>query len=242
MTSHTGPKAQRPYQQCTRCIMDTTDPDIVFDDNGVCNHCHRHDMLMNERAIPEEKKAATLAELIANIKADGAGKPYDCVIGVSGGVDSTYVAWLTKEYGLRPLAVHLDNGWNSDLAVSNIEKTLEKLGIDLHTHVINWPEFRDLQISFLKACTPDGEVPTDHAIFALLLQMASKYGKLGARLYRLALYEWRAEKVWHCPFGDLPTRLIVLAGLPFLLPQNSIGLDLELCRLHQRAGHGRAAE
>lgn len=161
---------------CTRCIMDTTDPDISFDAAGVCNHCHRYEEVSNQRLIPPEQRRDRLAQLVAEVKRAGQGKPYDCVIGVSGGVDSTYVAWVVKDLGLRPLAVHLDNGWDSELAVANIEKTLNKLEIDLYTHVIDWEEFRDLQISFLKASTPDGEVPTDHAIFALLYEIAAKQG------------------------------------------------------------------
>jgi len=161
---------------CTRCIMDTTDPDISFDAAGVCNHCHRYEEVARQRIIPPAQRQERLAQLVAEVKRAGEGKPYDCVIGVSGGVDSTYVAWVVKDLGLRPLAVHLDNGWNSELAVANIEKTLNKLGIDLYTHVIDWEEFRDLQISFLKASTPDGEVPTDHAIFALLYKIAAKHG------------------------------------------------------------------
>ncbi|MEI7967439.1 MAG: N-acetyl sugar amidotransferase [Betaproteobacteria bacterium] len=161
---------------CTRCIMDTTDPDIVFDDQGVCNHCKRFDTLAQQKLILPVERDQRIKALVAEIKAAGRGKPYDCVIGVSGGVDSTYVAWLVKDLGLRPLAVHLDNGWNSELAVANIEKTLKTLGIDLYTHVIDWEEFRDLQVSFLRASTPDGEVPTDHAIFALLYQTTARYG------------------------------------------------------------------
>jgi N-acetyl sugar amidotransferase len=160
---------------CTRCIMDTTDPDIIFDADGICNHCYRYDRITKQRLAPLDEREATLAALITEIKTEGEGKPYDCVIGVSGGVDSTYVAYIVKELGLRPLAVHLDNGWDSTLAVTNIQKTLDTLGIDLHTHVIDWVEFRDLQLSFLKAATPDGEVPTDHAIFALLYEMAAKH-------------------------------------------------------------------
>lgn len=156
--------------------MDTTDPDIFFDAAGVCNHCHRYEEISSQRLIPPEQRRHRLAQLVAEVKTAGQGKPYDCVIGVSGGVDSTYVAWVVKDLGLRPLAVHLDNGWNSELAVANIEKTLNKLEIDLYTHVIDWEEFRDLQISFLKASTPDGEVPTDHAIFALLYKIAAKQG------------------------------------------------------------------
>lgn len=163
-------------QTCVRCIMDTTDPDIEFDGEGVCNHCRRYDRIHKERVIPPAERERHYAEFIAAIKTAGAGKQYDCIIGVSGGVDSTYVAWLVKKAGLRALAVHLDNGWNSELAVANIEKTLNTLGIDLYTHVIDWEEFRDLQISFLKASTCDGEVPTDHAIFALLYQLAAQHG------------------------------------------------------------------
>ncbi|MBS3962525.1 MAG: N-acetyl sugar amidotransferase [Sandarakinorhabdus sp.] len=155
--------------------MDTTDPDIVFDSDGVCNHCHRYDTVAAQRLIPAHERTARLKLLVEAIKRDGQGKEYDCVIGVSGGVDSTYVAYLTHELGLRPLAIHFDNGWNSELAVANIEKALKKLNIDLYTYVVNWPEFRDLQLSFLKASTPDGEVPTDHAIVALLYRMAVKY-------------------------------------------------------------------
>lgn len=161
---------------CTRCIMDTTDPDIKFDEQGVCNHCHRYARVSQARLVPVEERDVQLNALVAEIKKAGRGKKYDCIIGVSGGVDSTYVAWLVKELGLRPLAVHLDNGWNSELAVANIEKTLKILDIDLYTHVLDWDDFRKLQTSFLEASTPDGEVPTDHAIFALLYQLAAKYG------------------------------------------------------------------
>lgn len=164
------------YRTCTQCIMDTSDPDIVFDDAGVCNHCYRYEDQLQRRVAPAGERSARLEALVEQIKALGHGRDYDCVIGVSGGVDSTYVAWLTKQLGLRPLAVHFDNGWNSELAVANIEKTLERLQIDLSTFVIDWEEFKDLQLSFLKASTPDGEVPTDHAIVALLYQAAAKHG------------------------------------------------------------------
>jgi len=164
------------YRICTRCIMDTSDPEIVFDGNGICNHCHLFEDRMRRMVIPPEQRDARLMALLDKMKAAGKGKEYDCIIGVSGGVDSTYVAYLCKQWGLRPLAIHFDNGWDSELAVANIEKTLKRLDIDLHTHVVDWEEFRDLQLSFLKASTPDGEVPTDHAISALLYRMAAKYG------------------------------------------------------------------
>lgn len=154
--------------------MDTSDLDIVFDEKGVCNHCKSYDDRLSSRIYTPEERDAKLISLVENIKANGKNKEYDCIIGVSGGVDSTYVAFLTKNLGLRPLAIHFDNGWNSELAVSNIEKVLNNLGIDLYTYVIDWEEFRDLQKSFLYASTPDGEVPTDHAINALLFKEASK--------------------------------------------------------------------
>ena len=164
------------YRMCSRCIMDTTDPDIWFDEAGVCSNCHRYDEICSRRFISAAQRPARLEELLRSVRADGRGKDYDCVIGVSGGIDSTYVAYLTRSWNLRPLAVHFDNGWNSELAVSNIEKTLRKLEIDLSTFVVDWREFRDLQLSFLKASTPDGEIPTDHAIMALLYRSAAKCG------------------------------------------------------------------
>ncbi|MEN6383195.1 MAG: N-acetyl sugar amidotransferase, partial [Rectinema sp.] len=121
-----------------------------------------------------EVALAYLEQLAATIRSDGRQKKYDCVIGVSGGVDSTMVAYTVKKLGLRPLAVHLDNGWDAELAVSNIEKTLNKLGIDLLTHVIDWEEFRDLQLSFFKASVANVEVLTDHAIMAILFKTAAR--------------------------------------------------------------------
>ena len=167
----------RPYQICSRCIMDTVaDSSITFDGAGLCHHCRRYDALLSSRVLRGEEGRRALATLVNRIKEDGQRKDYDCIIGVSGGVDSTYVAYLVKQHGLRPLAVHLDNGWDSELAVKNIERVLRKLDIDLYTHVLDWEEFRDLQVSFLKASTPDGEIPTDHAIVAVLWREAARRG------------------------------------------------------------------
>lgn len=155
--------------------MDASDPTISFDPEGVCNHCLAYDRI--HRELPTGEVAAErLRTIVAGIKRDGVGKPYDCIIGVSGGVDSTYVAYRVKELGLRPLAVHLDNGWNSEIAVSNISKALTTLGIDLQTHVIDWEEFKDIQRAFLLASTPDAEIPSDHAIFTLLYRQATRLG------------------------------------------------------------------
>jgi N-acetyl sugar amidotransferase len=156
--------------------MDTMgDPDIKFDEQGICNYYHEFNAKLNIRVPVAQEAKKQLDSLVAKMKAKGKGRPYDCIIGVSGGVDSTYTAWLVKQLGLRPLAVHLDNGWNSELAVQNIENILNKLGIDLITEVLDWDMFRDLQLSFLKASTPDGEIPTDHAINALMYNLAAKH-------------------------------------------------------------------
>lgn len=218
-----------PYRICCRCIMDTTDPDIEFDAAGTCNHCARYDTLAEQRLIPPDVRPARLQALVEAIKREGKGKDYDCVIGVSGGVDSTYVAYLTRELGLRPLAIHFDNGWNSELAVANIEKALKKLDIDLYTYVVNWPEFRDLQLSFLKASTPDGEVPTDHAIVALLYRMAVKYGLkhvlLGVNVNSEAVMprkwgygysDFRYINAVHRQFGKVPLKTYPHYSLPQL--------------------------
>jgi N-acetyl sugar amidotransferase len=167
--------SKRPYQICTRCIMDTTDPDIIFDENGVCNHCRRYDILVRTEIWDEETTKGKVLLLVDKMRRSGKGKEYDCIIGVSGGVDSTYLAYKVKQLGLRPLAVHLDNGWDSELAVKNIERALKNLNIDLYTEVLDWEEFRDLQLAFLKASTPDIEIPTDHAIEAVMMKVAGKY-------------------------------------------------------------------
>ncbi|TKC13068.1 N-acetyl sugar amidotransferase [Pedobacter polaris] len=162
----------RAYEICTRCVMDTSDPAIVFDEQGVCNHCHTHDLQIQRKVVSGEEGEKKLEEIVAKIKEQNKNNDYDCVIGVSGGVDSTYVAYKVKQLGLRPLAVHLDNGWDSELAIKNVENICRKLEIDLHTIVLDWNEFRDLQIAFLKASTPDSEIPSDHAIVVSMLKTA----------------------------------------------------------------------
>ena len=161
------------YRQCTVTVMDNiADADISFDENGICNYYVEYIKAEEEyvfKGIAGEEKLHHLAN---QIKKDGKGKAYDCLIGLSGGVDSTYVAYLVKQLGLRPLAVHLDNGWNSELAVMNIENVINKLNIDLFTLVINWEEFRDIQLSYLRASVVDIEVVSDHAIFATLYKLA----------------------------------------------------------------------
>lgn len=162
------------YKICKRCVMDTSDPDITFDEQGYCKHCTAY-LAKKDNYIVTEEKRLELKKIVETIKKVGKNSQYDCLIGVSGGVDSTYVAYLVKEFGLRPLAVHLDNGWDSELAVNNVEKSIDSLDIDLYTHVIDWIEFKDLQKSFLKASIPGMEIPSDHAIMSILMKIAAKY-------------------------------------------------------------------
>lgn len=168
----------RPYQVCVRTIMDTTDPDIWFDASGVSSHAIEFDETMapTVTAAQAGERLAELEQLVREIKKAGANKPYDCVVGVSGGVDSTFLALQAVKLGLRPLAVHFDSGWNSELAVSNIENLVNKLGLDLYTHVVDWREMRDLQLSFFKAGVPNCDIPTDHAFGYVAFQQAEKYG------------------------------------------------------------------
>ncbi len=161
------------YQMCKCCVMDTTDREITFDENGICNHCQNAKKMLKK--IEENKKNFNLEDFINKVKIDGMGKKYDCIVGISGGVDSCYVMHLVKKFGLRPLAVHFDNGWDSELSVQNIKNLLEKLEIDLYTYVVDWQEFRDIQLAFLKASTPDSEIPTDHMILPVMGTVAHKY-------------------------------------------------------------------
>lgn len=162
-------------QVCTRCVMDTTDPEIVFDGNGVCNYCLYLEKILPAYHFTQEQEEKSLLEIKQQIERDRKGK-YDSIIGVSGGVDSSYTVYLAHKMGLNPLCVHFDNGWNSSMAVSNIKKMVEKYGFDLETFVINWPEFRDLQRSFFKAGVIDIEMLTDHAIMATMFEIRRKHG------------------------------------------------------------------
>src|SRR5688572_29276058 len=164
----------KPYQMCSKTVMDTTDPDISFDAKGISNHYYEYQALAKKVLLPIPDRAAALATIAASIKEAGKNQDYDCVLGLSGGVDSSYMAYLASNLGLRPLTIHFDNGWNSELAVRNIEGIVKKLNFDLETYVINWEEFKDIQIAFLKASVPNVEVPTDHAIKASLFKIANE--------------------------------------------------------------------
>ena len=160
---------------CTRCVMDETATEITFDEIGVCNFCNHYDQVLINEIFSDKGGEEKLEKLIKEIKEKGKNSKYDCLIGLSGGVDSSYVAYLVaKKYGLRTFAVHLDNGWNTELAVANVEQLVKRLDIDLSTYVLDWKEFRDIQLSFLKSSISNIEIPTDHAIWALLIKTAGK--------------------------------------------------------------------
>ncbi len=168
---------KHPYQMCTKTVMDTTDPWIQFDEEGVCNHVRKYENYRLAEKLTEDEKKIKINRIVDKLKIDGKGKEYDCIMGLSGGVDSSYMAWyITKILGLRALAIHVDTGWNSELAVNNIQRIIQKLNLDLHTLVIDWEEIRDLQLSFFKASVANLDVPQDHVFIASLLQEARKYG------------------------------------------------------------------
>ncbi len=163
------------YRICNRCVMDTTDPDIEFDEKGHCNHCRAFfDRIANNENTNNYTKD-NLQLIVNKIKEHGKNKEYDSILGISGGVDSSFLAYNAKILGLRPLVVHFDNGWDSELAVKNIEHIIKKLNFDLYTYVIDWEEFKDLQKSFFKASVIDIEMLTDHAIMATMFNLAKKY-------------------------------------------------------------------
>jgi N-acetyl sugar amidotransferase len=194
--------------------MDTSDPDIAFDKDGKCNKCTQAISFLNANFESNMSTSKNLDKIINDIKKDGKNKKYDCIIGVSGGLDSTYTLYIAKKLGLRPLAVHLDNGWNSELAQKNIESMLRKLNVDLFTFVLDWEEFKDLQRAFLLASTADSEIPTDHAIVALLYQTAIKnkvkyiitgvnYSTESIRVtaWSNGIYDWKYINSIHKKFG-----------------------------------------
>lgn len=163
------------FQQCTKTVMDNlADPNITFDEKGVCHYYYEYFEKEKKYVKKGQEGIDFFNSKIAQIKKDGANKKYDCVLGLSGGVDSSYLAYLAKKEGLRPLVVHFDNGWNSELAVKNIDNIVKILEFDLYTYVINWEEFKDLQLAYLKASVIDIEVITDHAIVATLYRLAAE--------------------------------------------------------------------
>lgn len=163
------------YQCCTRCVMDTTDPQISFDVDGICNHCHEFDERARSEWFPNEEGRRRWEGMVRQIKANGEKQEYDCILGLSGGVDSSYLALKIHEWGLRPLVMHVDAGWNSELAVANIEAIVKHCDYDLHTHVVDWEDMRDLQLAYLRAAVANQDVPQDHIFFASLYHFATDH-------------------------------------------------------------------
>lgn len=163
------------YRICKRCIMDTTDSEIVFDDKGYCNHCNRQIELVRTRGYRKTISEVELEQIINTIKKDGKGRKYDVILGISGGVDSAYLLHLAHKMNLRILAVHVDAGWNTDVAVKNIEKLCSKLNIDLHTVVVDWETMKELQRAYMFSGLPNLDIPQDHAFLAAMYNYALKY-------------------------------------------------------------------
>jgi len=213
------------YRQCSHCILDNEDdPNIIFNEKGVCHYCLGYKDEAKNYLKTGKEADELLASTISTIKEYGKDNKYDCLIGLSGGVDSSYVAYLAKQYGLRPLCVHFDNGWNSELAVMNIHHIVSKLDFDLNTYVIDWQEFRDLQLAYLKASVIDIEVLTDHAIYGTMFKIAKdnniKYVLGGHNIVTEAIlpYHWTYNKkdyinikAIHKEYGQLE-----LKSFPFL--------------------------
>jgi N-acetyl sugar amidotransferase len=156
--------------------MDTSDPNIVFDERGWCDYCNNFELTIKPSWHTDARGESELMQLADKIRAEGKGKDFDCIIGLSGGLDSSYVTYLAKEkMGLRPLLFHVDAGWNTDQAVGNIEKLVDGLGLDLYTEVINWEEMKDLQVAFLRAQIPDQDLPQDASFFSSLYKFARQH-------------------------------------------------------------------
>lgn len=198
-------RADRPYQICNNCIMDTSDSKIVFDASGRCEYCDNYYKNILPNWHTDARGESEIMAQVEKIKADGKGKDHDCLIGLSGGVDSSYVVYLAKEkFGLRPLLYHVDAGWNSQQAVNNIEKLVDGLELDLFTEVINWPEIRDLQLAYFKSGVAHLDTPQDHAFFAGLYNYAARTGSK----YILTGANYSTECVrepleWHYHASDL---------------------------------------
>ena len=217
----------RPYQRCTRCVMDTTDSKITFDENGVCDHCRNFDKNIAPYWKPQENRFDELEKLAEQIRKAGRNSEYDCILGLSGGADSSYLAYIAKEVmHLRPLAFVVDTGWNLNVAVENIEKIVKGLDLDMYTEVINWKEMADLQLSFFKAGISSQDFPQDHAIFASLYNYAVKHnikyvltGSNSATEFIRPPVEWlymndlRMAKDIHKKFGQRKLKTFPMCGM-----------------------------
>ncbi|HUR58638.1 MAG TPA: N-acetyl sugar amidotransferase [Opitutaceae bacterium] len=250
------PIAPGTVRRCTRCIMDSSDPEITFDAAGICSHCHRFETLHRPNWFPNEEGARRLARHVETIKAEGRGRDYDCIIGLSGGVDSSYLALKVKELGLRPLVVHVDAGWNSELAVKNIEGLVKGLGYDLFTLVIDWEEMRDLQVALLRSGVPNQDAAQDHAFSAGLYRFATRekirwvlsgnncategilpsawgYNAMDARHLRAIHRRFGRVPLRTFPllsFFDLHVRIPILLGMKVLRPLDLMPYDKDAAK------------
>jgi len=212
------------YQICDRCVMDTSDPDIAFDEHGNCNHCEDYNTRISLQTYTPGTSEKQLEFILNNIKEKGKNREYDCIVGISGGVDSCYTAHLCMEYGLNPLLIHMDNGWNTEISVKNVKIMVEKLGFDYISYVLNWQEFREIQLAFLKSSIVDLEMPTDIAIPAAIYETAKKHKikyilsggnytgegilplQMGYHVYKDAkLYKHIVKKYSSVPLKTVPT-------------------------------------
>lgn len=210
---------------CAKTVMDNTDPNIAFDELGVSNWWRDYHKILQTRPSGE-RRAALLDDELRRIKESGKGKAYDCILGLSGGVDSSYMAYLAKRWSLRPLVVHFDNGWDDELAVGNIEIIVKKLGFPLQTFVMNWPEFRDLQRAYFKASVLDLDVPADHMIFGALHKIAYEHRIQYVLSGNNVATEWLLPPAWyyskfdlvnlmgiHRTFGQIPMKHLPKLGV-----------------------------
>jgi aminotransferase len=199
--------------------MDTTDSEISFGTKGICNHCSEFDEVTSKGWFPNDAGAHKWASAAEEIRRVGQNHEYDCILGLSGGVDSSYLALKAKDWGLRPLVVHVDAGWNSELAVANIEKIVTHCNFDLHTHVVDWEEMRDLHLAYLKAGVANQDVPQDHVFFASLYHFATnnniRYILSGGNLATEGIFpkSWHGSamdsinlKAIHQQYGQLPLK------------------------------------
>ena len=216
------------YQVCSNCVMDSSDPKIVFDYKGICDHCNTYYSYIKPYWHTDERGNSEMNSIINRIKVSGKGKDYDCIIGMSGGVDSSYLVYAAKEImGLRPLVFHVDAGWNSQVAVNNIERLVDGLSLDLFTEVINWEEMKDIQRAFFRSGVPHIDTPQDHAFFAVMYKFASQnnisYILTGANYSTECIrnpIDWmyyqsdsRQIRDIHKIFGDRPLRTFPMTSI-----------------------------
>lgn len=192
---------EETFIQCVNCVMDTSDPKIFFDVNGVCNHCIEYQEVSKKQLLDTLDAEIEFHRTIEILKSSKG--TYNCILGISGGVDSSYLAYLLKQYGLNVLLVHFDYGWNSKLAVKNISNIVRKTGFDLETYVMDWEEFKDLQRSYFKASVIDLDIPADHLIFGALYKTANKYNIKYIISGNNIVTEWLLPKSWNYSKFDL---------------------------------------